>query len=176
MIFRGRQPESVVWHRFRSGFDTFSFGKDGDVYVGRVAANAERVLDLMHALSGELLPAVDVALTDHRRGLGWQGELVALPDVRDAIARLKLPLAAYAGVELALYTTEDQLTLTPSLELYLYGRSDRWYYILLGKGLMERDAVVGDGGGMLGSLSPAPELTNAIDQMVERLSLERVGD
>jgi len=144
--------------------------------VARVNANAERVLELMHALSSELLPAVDVALTDHRRGLHWRGEVVALPDVRGALARLKLPLAAYAGVELALYTTEDQITLTPSLELYLYGRSDRWSYILLGKGLMESESLPVDRERIVGSLSPAPELASAIDQMVERLSLQPVEE
>lgn len=176
MIFRGRQPETVVWRRFRSGLDTFSFERDGDVYVAHVVANAERVLDLLHSLSGELPPAVDVALADHRRGLRWRAEVVALPDVRDAVARLKLAVGAYAGVELALYTPEDQLTLTPSLELYLYGRSDRWYYILLGKGLMERSAVAEEDGEALGTLTSAPELESALEQVVERLSMQPVEE
>lgn len=177
MIFRGRQPDSVVWRRFRSGLDSFSFEKDeaGGVYVAHVVANAERVLDLLHSLSGHLPPAVDVALEDGRSGRRWRGEVVALPDVRDAVARLKLPLAAYAGVELAIYSPDDQLTLTPSLELYIYGRSDRWLYILLGKGLVEQERLAGARREPGSALTPAPELEGAIEHAVERLSLEPVG-
>ena len=172
MIFRGRQPESVVWRRFRSGLDVFSFEKDGDVYCAHVVANAERVLDLLHALSSHLPPAVDVALDDIRSGRRWKGEGAALPDVRDAVARLKLPMATYGGVELAVYTPDDQLTVTSSLELYLYSRSDRWLYILLGKGLVEHDELVATRWEGDGALGAAPELASAIDQTVERLSLE----
>ena len=172
MIFRGRQPEPTVWRRFRSGLDAFSFAREGDVYVGHVVANAERVLDLLHALSGHLPPAVDLVIEDRRTGGAWGGEAVALPDVRDAIARLKLPLAAYGGVEVAVYTPEDQLTLTPSLELYCYGRSDRWLYILLGKGLVEQDRVTGKRWEVDGELPPAPELESALASMIERLALD----
>lgn len=172
MIFRGRQPESVVWRRFRSGFDAFSFEKDGDVYAAHVVANAERVLDLLHALSAYLPPAVDLALDDRRSGRQWRVEDAALPDVRDAVARLKLPMATYGGVELAIYTPDDQLTVTPSLELYLYARSDRWLYILLGKGLVEQDHLDVTRWEGEGALAAAPELETAIEQTVERLSLE----
>ena len=63
--------------------------------------NAERALDLFHTLSANLPPAVDVAIEDVRRGRTWRGVGLALPDVRDAVARLKLPISAYGGVELA---------------------------------------------------------------------------
>ncbi len=172
MIFRGRQPESVVWRRFRSGLDGFSFTHDGEIYCARVVANAERVMDLLHALSSHLPPAVDLSIEDLRSEREWRVESAALPDVRDAVARLKVPMATYGGVELAVYTPDDQLSVTPSLELYLYSRSDRWLYILLGKGLIEQEQLAitrweGDS-----ALGPAPELQSAIDQIVERLSLE----
>jgi hypothetical protein len=35
------------------------------------------------------------------------------------------------------YSADDQVTLTPDLELFVYARSDRWLYILQGKGLVE---------------------------------------
>ncbi|HEY0970483.1 MAG TPA: hypothetical protein VGE02_05850 [Gemmatimonadales bacterium] len=174
MIFRGRQPEATVWRRFRSGYDHFTFGLEGDVYVARIVANAERVLDLFHALSANLSPAVDVALEDERSGRGWRGEAVALPDVRDVIARLKLPLSVYGGVELAVYTTDDQITLSPGLELFVYARSDRWLYILLGKGLVEQDRISGSRWDADAPLTSAPELATALDQTVERLGLEPV--
>ena len=66
MLFRGRQPAPSVWRRFRSGTDDFTFARAGDHYEARIAANAERVVDLLHALSEQLPPAVDVAIEDLR--------------------------------------------------------------------------------------------------------------
>lgn len=171
MIFRGRQPEATVWRRFRSGLDGFTFGREGDIFVAHVSANAERVLDLLHALAVHLPPAVDVALEDRRSGGAWVGENVALPDVRDAIARLKLPLAAYGGVELAIYTPDDQLALSPALDLFAYGRTDRWLYVLLGKGLAEQDRLP-TRPWELQEAPPAPELEAAIALTIDRLGLE----
>ena len=91
MFFRGRQPEGSVWRRFRAGTDGFSFVREDDYYAAHVAANAERVVDLFHALTEHLPPAVDVALEDLRSGLAWKGENIALPDVREVIARMKSP-------------------------------------------------------------------------------------
>jgi hypothetical protein len=171
MIFRGRQPEATVWRRFRSGLDGFTFARDGDLYEARVVTNAERALDLFHTLAASLPPAADVALADRRRGLSWVGVGIALPDIRDAVGRLKLPLAAYGGVELAVYTPDEQLTLTPALELYAHARTDRWLYILLGKGLVEQERLGGKHFEVETS-PPAPELATVIDAVVEQLGLE----
>ena len=96
----------------------------------------------------------------------------ALPDVRDAIARLKVPLATYGGVEISLYTADDQLTLTPQLELFIYARSDRWLYLLQGKGLEERAALADRSWRAQGwDRAPAPTLSAAIATAAERLSL-----
>lgn len=180
MIFRGKQPEAVIWRRFRSGLDGFTFAERGDptadgdtgYYTAHVVANAERVLDLLHSFSELLGPAVDVAIEDRRTGRTWHGESVALPDVRDTVARLKLPLATYGGVELSIYTADDQLTLTPWLELFTYARTDRWLYVLLGKGLVEQESLpskawLPDGV----AFPPAPELEHALRAAVQRLAL-----
>lgn len=172
MIFRGRQPEAVIWRRFRSGLDGFTFEAEEDHFAARVVANAERVLDLLHALSEQLPPAVDVVVENRRSGRTWRGESVALPDVRDTVARLKLPMATYGGVELSIYTSSDQITLTPSLELFLFGRTDRWLYVLLGKGLIEQTSVESKEWLPEGNpFPPAPELDSALRAAVERLSL-----
>ena len=121
-----------MWRRFRAGTDGFSFVREDDYYAAHVAANAERVVDLFHALTEHLPPAVDVALEDVRSGLSWKGENIALPDVREVIARMKSPLSTFGGVEFAVYTSEDQLTLNPHLELFIYARTDQWFYILQG--------------------------------------------
>lgn len=172
MLFRGRNPDVTVWKRFRSGTDGFTFVKNGEIYEAYIAANAERVVDLFYTLSEQLAPAIDVVLEDLRSETTWRGESVALPDVRDAVARLKVPLATYGGVEISLYTPDDQLSLTPQLELYIFSRSDRWIYLLQGKGLEER-ASLADRSWRSQSWDRAlaPSLTAAISAAAERLAL-----
>jgi|SRR5687768_3580374 hypothetical protein len=172
MLFRGRNPDITVWKRFRSGVDGFTFDKEGDFYEAYVAANAERVVDLFYTLSEQLPPAIDIVIADLRSEATWKGESIALPDVRDAVARLKVPLATYGGVELSLYTPDDQLTLTPQLELFIYARSDRWLYLLQGKGLEERAALADRSWrSQAWDRAPAPTLSAAVAAAAERLSL-----
>jgi hypothetical protein len=172
MLFRGRNPDVTVWKRFRSGVDGFTFEKNGEVYEAYVGANAERVVDLFYTLSEMLAPAIDTVISDLRTEMTWHGESVALPDVRDAVARLKVPLATYGGVEFSLYTPDDQLTLTPQLELFIYSRSDRWLYLLQGKGLEEKAALADRSWRSLAwDRAPAPTLSAAIAAAAERLSL-----
>jgi hypothetical protein len=172
MLFRGRNPDMTVWKRFRSGTDGFTFVKNGEIYEAYIAANAERVVDLFYTLSEQLAPAIDVALEDLRSETTWRGESVALPDVRDAVARLKVPLATYGGVEISLYTPDDQLTLTAQLELYIFSRSDRWIYLLQGKGLEERASLADKTWrSQSWDRALAPSLTAAISAAAERLAL-----
>lgn len=172
MFFRGRQPEGSIWRRFRTGTDGFSFTREDDYYAAHLAANAERVVDLFHALTEHLPPAVDVALEDVRSGLAWKGENIALPDVREVIARMKSPLATFGGVEFAVYTSEDQLTLNRHLELFIYARTDQWYYILHGKGLEERRMVRTRSWKLRRTeFPPAPDLVQAVAGAAERLAL-----
>ena len=161
-----------MWRRFRAGTDGFSFVHEDDYYAAHVVANAERVVDLFHALTEHLPPAVDVAVEDVRSNLAWKGENVALPDVREVIARMKSPLATFGGVEFAVYTSEDQLTLNPHLELFIYARTDQWFYILQGKGLEERHMVRTRSWRLKRSeFAPAPDLVQAVGAAAERLAL-----
>ena len=137
-----------------------------------MVANAERVVDLLYALSAQLPPAVDVLLDDLRSGRTWRGEALALPDVRDVLARLKILVARYGGVEFTMYTSEDQLSLTPDLELFVYARTDRWLYLLEGKGLEEQARVRTKSWKVPRQQFPAaPELVSAVAAAAERLSL-----
>lgn len=176
MIFRGRAPEATVWRRFRSGLDGFAFGRGEDgIYEAHVVANAERVVDLFYTLTEHLPPAVSVALDDRRTGRSWVGDDVALPDLRDAVARLKVPLAAYGGIELSAYTGEDQLTLTPYLGLYVFARSDRWLYLLQGKGLEEYPSLAEKRWrAQPWDKAPVPTLRDAVDAAASRMSLSAV--
>jgi hypothetical protein len=172
MLFRGRQPEASIWRRFRSGVDGFTFVQESDHYAAHVVANAERIVDLFHVLTEHLPPAVDMFVDDLRTGRKLHGENVALPDARDALARLKVPLAAAGGVEIAVYSPEDQLTLNQHLELFIYARTDRWLYILQGKGLQEVRAVRTRSWKLKrGEFQVAPDLETALAANVERLGL-----
>lgn len=173
MIFRGRQPEASIWRRFRVSSDGFTFEQENDHYTAHVVANAERVVDLFYTLSEQLPPAVDVVVDDLRSGRSWKGESLALPDVREAIARLKLLLARYGGVEMSVYTADDQLSLNPYLELFIYARTDRWLYLLEGKGLEEQSRVRTKSWKTNRQQFPAaPDLVNAVTAAAERLGLQ----
>jgi hypothetical protein len=175
MFFRGKQPEASIWRRFRASTDGFTFAQEDGVYTAHVVANAERVVDLLWTLTELLNPAVDLFIDDLRSGRKWKGEALPLPDVRDTIARLKLLLARFGGVELSVYTAEDQLSLNPHLELYVYSRSDRWLYLLEGRVLEEREQVRPKSWKIDRQAFPAaPDLVNAVATAAERLALARV--
>ncbi|HKC82065.1 MAG TPA: hypothetical protein VKB91_12785 [Gemmatimonadaceae bacterium] len=172
-LFRTKTPDSTVWKRFRSGQDGFTFTRTGDVYEAKVVANAERVVDLFYTLSELMAPAVDVFIRDERSQSSWAGQMVALPDVRDAVARLKVPLSTYGGVEVTLFTPEDQITLSPQLELFIYSRSDRWMYLLSSMNLEERASLEERlWGADSWERTPAPALSDAVAAAAERLSIK----
>jgi hypothetical protein len=174
MFFRGRQAEASIWRRFRTGADGFTFTSEDGYFNAHVVANAERVVDLFHSLAEQLPPAVDIAIEDLRSGRSWKGEALPLDDVREQIARLKVLLGRYGGVELSVYTSEDQLTLNPYLELFIYARTDRWYYLLEGKGLEEQQVMRTKSWKQRRAQFPAAaELVSAIQAAVERLGLQR---
>lgn len=173
MFFRGRTPEASIWRRFRASADGFTFLQESDHYSAHIVANAERVVDLFFTLCEQLSPAVDVVIEDLRGGQTWKGEGVALPDVREQLAKLKILLARYGGIEFSVFTSEDQLTLNPHLELFIYARTDRWLYLLEGKGLEEQRRVRTKSWKMKREdFPPAPELATALAGAIERLGLQ----
>ena len=174
MLFRGQQAEPSIWQRFKVAPDGFAFKRQEDHYACHVAANSERVVDLFHSLLEHMPPAVDLTLDDFRSGRNWKGEALPIDDVREQIARLKVLLSRYGGVELSVFTSQDQLTLTPNLELFVYARTDRWYYLLEGKGLEEQNVVRTKSWKIRRAQFPAAaELVNAVQSAVERLGLQR---
>ncbi len=159
--------------RFRPVSDWFVASKDAGVHVARIGTTAERAVDLLHALTLHLDPAVDVVMSDLRSGTEWAGFDVALPDLRDALGRLRFPLATYGGVEMSVFGPDDQLSLTPELLLVIYSRSDRWYFLLDGLGLSERaepPAAVWVPSRTM--LAPSSELATALASAAARLGLQ----
>jgi hypothetical protein len=174
MLFRGQEAEVTVWQRFKDDADGFTFDQEDGYFTSRIAANSERVVDLFHSLTEHLPPMVDVSIEDHRSGKSWVGKELPLDDVREQIARLKVLIGRYGGAEISVYNSEDQLTLTPYLDLYVYSRTDRWAYLLEGKGLRQQRALGSKSWKrQRGQFPAAAELVNAIQSVVERLRLNR---
>lgn len=166
------EPSSLRVPRFRPVPDWFVASRRGGVHELFAWSNAERIVNVLHALSAHLDPAVDLVLASSRDAQSWRGELLPLPDVRDALGRLQSPIASYGGVELSIYSPDDQLTLTESLGLVIYARSDRWVYLLEGMGFEERAEAPPPSWEATGTpLGEAPELERAIALVVEQLDL-----
>ncbi|MGV3710213.1 MAG: hypothetical protein ACO1Q7_15360, partial [Gemmatimonas sp.] len=127
---------------------------------------------LMHTLALRFPEALSVSISSLRDRKSWWDNACARSETRDVLARLKLLLAGYGGVEFAIYTSEDQLTLTPELELILYSRSAKWHALLIDMGLEERasppTAVWCASREFLPS---APELVDSLAMAVRRLGL-----
>lgn len=161
--------------RFCDGADWFVVAREPALVVVRVGAAAERVVDVWHALAAHLDAVVDVHIADVRTARAWQGALLALPNVRDAMGRLRLPLCAYGGVEFSLFTDTDQLTITPELLLVIYARTDRWAFLLDGMGLAERPAMPAPTWTpSREALRPEPQLELVLQDTAERLRLAEI--
>lgn len=175
MLFRTRDDSLSAQSRFQPPADLFAFRKEGDVHVAEVSAGLERAVELFHSLTGEMPPVVDFALDCLRTSRRFVGQGLQLAEVEEAVARLKVPLVASGGVEVAVYTEEDQLALSPMLDLWIYARSDRWLYLLLGQGLEEAAELPRRSWSLArGDFTGAPGLVEAVTATAERLTLTLV--
>lgn len=142
------------------------------LYTCIIGANSERAVDLLHTLALQFPEAFSVSISSIRERMSWWDNACARTEVRDVLARLKVLLAGFGGVEFAIYTPDDQITLTPELQLIVYARSAKWRAVLLDMGLEEKAetpapvwCVSRD------SLIPAPELSDVLMLAVRRLAL-----
>ncbi|MEP6832883.1 MAG: hypothetical protein ABJB74_05785 [Gemmatimonas sp.] len=158
--------------RFRSAADWFTHSELDGVYTSVIGANSERAVDLMHLLVYQFPESLSVSISSLRQRKSWWENACSRTETRDVIARLKLLLAGYGGVEFAVYTTDDQLTLTPELELIVYSRSPKWREALLKMGLEERhQPPTAVWCASRSELSAAPELLDSLAIAVRRLGL-----
>lgn len=159
--------------RFRPTSDWYVVGQRGPLVECVVWSTAERLLRVYLSLLEHLDGEVDVALESLRDARSWRGELRALSDVRAALTPLQRPLVMHGGVEVSVYTPDEQLTITPALGLVIYARSDRWVYLLDAMGFSERPAAPPvDWHPERAPLTEAPALRAALSQAVQLLSLE----
>ena len=158
--------------RFRSSADWFTQSELDGIFTCFIGANSERAVDLMHSLSQLFPDSFSVSISALRERQSWWDNACARTEVRDVLARLKVLLAGYGGVEFAIYTSDDQITLTPELQLIVYSRSAKWRELLLDMGLEEKaEAPPAVWCVSRNSLVPAPELSDSLMLAVRRLAL-----
>lgn len=172
MLFRHRTPPTRVATRFRADAEVFTASSERGLHVVRIAAGMERSIELLHGLSEHLPPLVDFSVECLRSKRRFVGEGLSLPEVRETIARLKVALVQGGGVELAVFTSEDQLVLSPMLDLWIYSRTDRWVYLLVGEGLEQVESVPPRSWSVArDEFSGASDLVAAVEKTAERLTL-----
>ncbi len=172
MLFRHASPPTTIAPRFRPDSALFATSIERGLNVARIGAGMARSVDLLHVLSEHLPPVVDCAIDCLRSQRKFVGAGLALPEVRETIARLKVPLVQSGGVELAVYTPEDQLVLSPMLDLWIYSRSDRWAFLLVGEGLEQVASIPARGWSVArDEFTGAPDLVAAVEKTAERLTL-----
>jgi hypothetical protein len=172
MLFKSRALETNLELRFRPRGDVFSFRKEGEVHVAEIRAGAERAVDIFTQLVEEMPAEVSLSLECLRTGREFTGDRLHLAEVRETIARLKVPLAASGGLEISVHTADEQVALSAMLDPWIFARSDRWLYVLIGQGLEERAELPERGWTMArGDFTGAPELVDAVGKAAERLTL-----
>ncbi len=173
MFIRSRERVSEVWHRFHLPHEGFVLTEHRGLFEARIVANADWAVELFLLLTERLSPTVCVSLEDVRTNRRWSRGTLPLAAARDAALRLRKPLVVNAGVECAFYDEDDQITLSPHMEVFVYGRSDRWFYFLRDLGLERRRALPPRSWHLARhEFPPAPALEPALLEVVERLGLE----
>lgn len=162
--------------RFRPASDWYVVASRGPLVECVVWSTAERLLRVYLSLLEHLDGEVDLAIESARDAQSWRGELLALSDVRAALTPLQRPLVMHGGVEVSVYTPDEQLTITSALGLVIYARSDRWVYLLDAMGFSEVPvAPAADWHPERAPLAEAPALHEAVEQVVQLLALESVA-
>jgi hypothetical protein len=135
MFIRGADTGQSAWQATRRSGEGFAFGLHRGLHEAQVAPNAERAVELFVALLEHVGPFGRCVIDDWRTARGWAGEDLATGDVRDAVARARPVLSTHAGVEISVMAGGEQITLTANLMIHVFAPTDRWLYLLHGKGL-----------------------------------------
>ena len=172
MFIRTRERMADMWHRFRPPEEGFVFTERDGLFEARIVPKATRAVDLFLLLSFHLDSSVRVAVEDVRRGRTWHADAVALTYAREAIAGVGSLFLAHAGVEVAVLDRMNQVTLTSHLEIFVYSRTERWFYFLRDLGIRQYRSMEYRSWTLDRNEFPsALELSTAVDGMVKRLEL-----
>ena len=152
------------------------FRREGDVHVAEIFAEPERSVELFASLIDELPQQIDLTIWCARSGERFAGEGRFRSEVDEGLRALLPAVAAVGGVEIALYSAEDQLTLSLSAELWVYTRSPRWPLVLASRGLVERTTADRRSWTVnAGDFCGAPHVIQAVCEVAERLTLSTSG-
>ena len=175
MFVRTPYHPAEVWQRFALPDEGFEFNGAAPLFHARVVAPSDRAVALFHELAADLGDTIAVRIDDSRRTrtdeeVHWHGLALERDRVRSGIAGIREPLARYAGVEIALFDEEDQITLRPHLDLHIHARTPRWYPLLRGAGLPRYTAIPPRSWQVGRPVFPsAPALDDALRELVRRL-------
>ncbi len=172
MFIRERPAEVAAWQRTRRSGDGFTFALRGGSHEVRLAPNADRSVELFLAVTEHFGPFGTLVVEDWRSGSAWHGDDLATSDVREALARARHVLTTHAGTPVTLTSDGESALLGANLTLTVTAPTDRWLYLLQGKGLqrvrqlrrrsweLQRD-----------EFRPVPRAAEMIEQLVTRLGL-----
>ncbi len=167
------RESSEVALRFHRDAEWYVATRMQDLHVFRVHANSERIVEVFLRLTTFLDDLVELVIRNERDATTWRAATRFLPTVREALGRLRWPLASFGGAEVSLMTEDDQITLTPLLELVIYSPHAHWRERLEAEGMFQREHMPTPLFEPLSvPWSPAPELTQALASVVERLTME----
>jgi len=172
LFWRDRPVGSSLWQRFRTAPEGFTaVEEEGGYWAFHVVAGRERIVELFFSLLGELPAAASLELADKRSARAWKGRC-EIAAARAALDGLRALLVAHGGVEITVFTEDDQLTLNPKLELFIYSHSQRWGARLEGKGIEEQRMVRTKSWRMAATeLADAPALSDALASAAASLAL-----
>lgn len=172
-FFKDRPLGGSLWQRFRTAPEGFTVAhEEPELWAWHVVAVPERVMELFGTLLAEMPAVVTVEITDAHADRRWKGEGCDRDGVRGAMALLRAPVIALGGVEITVFAADDQITLNPVLELFVYSKGERWTEVIAGTGLVEQRMVRTQSWKLRRSgLTPAPELSAAVARAAESLRL-----
>lgn len=176
MFASSRERPELVWQRFHVDGEGFESGVREGLFAARAVTGAERAVALFRELLVQLEPSVSVALLDVRSGREWMGRAVPREFVAEAADRARDVLSRHAGVEIAVFDAESQVTLGRHLEVFVHARSERWYFLLRGCGLPARRELRPRSWRLApDEFGQAPALEPVLSQIVSRCQLEAVA-
>ena len=175
-FFKDRPIGGSFWQRFRTAAEGFTvLHEEGQLWEWHVVTNAQRIVGLFHDLLGDLPDVVSLEITDAHADRTWKGDRCDRTGVRGAIALFRDRLVAEGGIEITVFGEADQVTLNPVLEIFVYAKTDRWTEIIASTGLNEERLVRTQSWKLRRQgLTPAPELSAAVEAAAESLRLTRV--
>jgi hypothetical protein len=172
VFLRSRERPAEVWQRFVLPSEGFELLDRPGLFAARVVANADRAVVVFSALASHLDARVRVALDDRRGDRRWSGAAVDRDLLREVVLRAGVELSVAAGTEVAAWDDGAQITLSDHLDVVVYARSERWYYVLRGLGLTRHDAIAPRSWRIdRGAFPAAPSLALVVREIAQSLAL-----